>query len=145
MLSGTGANRSYQPGPDFNGSDSFTFKANDGAPDSNTSTVTITVTEVNDSPTATDDSFSTDEDTTNEITASDLTTNDSAGPANENVQVLTVTSVSPTADTHGTVRHSSGTITYSPDPNYNGPASFTYEVCDNGTDGTPDSQCTTEQ
>ena len=102
VLSGTGANRSYQPGADFNGSDSFTFKANDGAADSNTSTVTITVTEVNDSPTATDDSFSTDEDTNREITASDLTTNDSAGPANENVQVLTVTSVSPTADTHGT-------------------------------------------
>ena len=65
-----------------------------GAADSNTSTVTITVTEVNDSPTAADDSYSTDEDTTLEITASDLTTNDSAGPLNENVQVLTVTSVS---------------------------------------------------
>jgi hypothetical protein len=38
QLTGTGANRSYQPDPDFNGSDSFTFKANDGARDSNTST-----------------------------------------------------------------------------------------------------------
>src|SRR6185369_12294512 len=37
---------------------------------------------------------------------------------------------------------SSGTITYSPDQNYNGPASFTYQVCDNGTtNGTPDSLC----
>jgi len=52
--------------------------------------------------------------------------------------------VSATADTHGTVSLSSGTITYSPDQNYNGPASFTYEVCDNGTtDGAADSQCTT--
>ncbi len=144
VLSGTGDNRSYQPGPDFNGSDSFTFKANDGAADSNTSTVTITISEVNDSPTATDDSSSTDEDAKLEITASDLTTNDSAGPANENVQVLTVTSVSSTVDTHGTVSLSSGTITYSPDQNYNGPASFTYQVCDNGlTNGAPDSQCTT--
>ena len=143
VLTGTGANRSYQPGPDFNGSDSFTFKANDGAADSNTSTVTITVTEVNDSPTAADDSFSTDEDTNLEITASDLTTNDSAGPLNENVQVLTVTSVSSTVDTHGNVTLSSGTISYSPDQNYNGPASFTYEVCDNGlTNGAPDSLCT---
>ena len=143
VLSGTGANRSYQPGPDFNGSDSFTFKANDGSRDSNTSTVTITVTEVNDSPTAADDSFSTDEDTNLEITASDLTTNDSAGPLNENVQVLTVTSVSSTGDTHGTVTLSSGTITYSPASNYNGPASFTYQVCDNGlTNGSPDSLCT---
>ena len=79
-----------------------------------------------------------------QITASNLTSNDSAGPANENVQVLTLTSVSSTADTHGTVSLSSGTITYTPDPNYNGPASFTYQVCDNGTtNGAADSKCTT--
>src|SRR4029079_17839648 len=46
VLTGTGANKSYQPGSDFNGSDSFTFRANDGNANSNTSTVTITVTEV---------------------------------------------------------------------------------------------------
>jgi hypothetical protein len=143
QLTGTGANRSYQPDPDFNGSDSFTFKANDGSRDSNTSTVTITTTEVNDAPTANDDAASTDEDTSVQITASDLTTNDSAGPANENAQVLTVASVSATADTHGTVSLSSGTITYSPDQNYNGPASFTYHVCDNGTtNGAAAPQCT---
>src|SRR5262249_16408651 len=144
QLTGTGANRSYQPDPDFNGSDSFTFKVNDGAKDSNTSTVTITTTEVNDAPSATDDLASTDEDTNLEITASNLAANDSPGPANESAQVLTVTSVSATADTHGTVSLSSGTITYSPEANYNGPASFTYQVCDNGTtDGAPDSKCTT--
>ncbi len=144
QLTGTGANRSYQPGPDFNGSDSFTFKANDGARDSNTSTVSITISEVNDSPSATDDSVSTDEDEVLEIAASELTSNDSAGPANENVQVLTLTSVSSTADTHGTVSLSSGTITYTPASNYNGPASFTYQVCDNGTtNGAADPKCTT--
>jgi len=143
-LTGTGANRSYQPDPDFNGADSFTFKANDGAHDSNTSTVSITISDVNDSPSASDDSANTDEDVQLQITASGLTSNDSAGPANENVQVLTVTSVSTTADTHGTVSLSSGTITYSPDQNYNGPASFTYQVCDNGTtNGAADSKCTT--
>jgi hypothetical protein len=143
QLLGSGANRTYQPDPDFNGSDSFAFKANDGSRDSNTSTITITTTEVNDAPTATDDSKNTDEDTNLEFAASELTGNDSAGPANENLQVLTVTSVSATADTHGTVSLSSGTITYSPAANYNGPASFTYDVCDNGTtNGAPDSKCT---
>ncbi|HJP91818.1 MAG TPA: DNA/RNA non-specific endonuclease [Pyrinomonadaceae bacterium] len=142
-LSGTGANRSYQPDPDFNGTDSFTFKANDGAHDSNTSTVNLTVTDVNDSPVATDDSKSTDEDVTLQFNASDLSANDSAGPANENVQTLTVTSVSSTADTHGTVSLSSGVVSYSPDQNYNGPASFTYQVCDNGTTGgASDPKCT---
>ena len=40
----------YTPGSNYNGSDSFTFKANDGTQDSNTSTVNITVTPVNDDP-----------------------------------------------------------------------------------------------
>ncbi len=144
VLTGVGANLSYQPDPDFNGTDTFKFRANDGAQNSNTSTVTITITEVNDSPAATDDAASTDEDTALEIAAASLVANDSAGPANENVQVLSVTSVSPSADTHGTVSLSSGTITYTPEQNYNGPASFTYQVCDNGlTNGAPDAKCTT--
>jgi VCBS repeat-containing protein len=40
----------YTPAANFNGSDSFTFKANDGSADSNTATVTITVSAVNDAP-----------------------------------------------------------------------------------------------
>src|SRR6185295_8796351 len=84
------------------------------------------------------------EDTNLQIPTSTLTSNDSAGPANENVQVLTVTSVSATADTHGTVSLSTGVVSYSPDANYNDPASFTYQVCDNGTtNGAADSKCTT--
>src|SRR6185369_17551158 len=76
--------------------------------------------------------------------ATTLTTNDSAGPSNEAAQVLTVTSVTETGDTHGTVTLSSGTITYSPALNYNGPASFEYQVCDNGTtNGAPDAKCAT--
>ncbi|MBI2120356.1 MAG: tandem-95 repeat protein [Parcubacteria group bacterium] len=41
----------YTPDANYNGSDSFTFKVNDGATDSNTATVDITVTPVNDAPT----------------------------------------------------------------------------------------------
>ena len=40
----------YAPAPDFHGQDSFTFKANDGATDSNVATFRLTVTPVNDSP-----------------------------------------------------------------------------------------------
>lgn len=42
-LSGSGAALTYSPGFNYTGPDSFTFKANDGALDSNTSTVNITV------------------------------------------------------------------------------------------------------
>ena len=40
----------YIPDANFNGTDSFTFKANDGTLESNTATVSITVTAVNDPP-----------------------------------------------------------------------------------------------
>ena len=40
----------YTPEQDFNGGDSFTFKANDGILDSNTSTVSMTINPVNDAP-----------------------------------------------------------------------------------------------
>jgi CSLREA domain-containing protein len=42
----------YVPVDNFNGTDSFTYKANDGSLDSNTATVTITVNAVNDAPVA---------------------------------------------------------------------------------------------
>jgi hypothetical protein len=40
----------YTPNPDFNGSDSFTFKANDGSLDSNVATVSLTVNPLNNAP-----------------------------------------------------------------------------------------------
>ncbi len=40
----------YTPSADFNGTDSFTFLANDGAVDSNTATVSLTIAAVNDAP-----------------------------------------------------------------------------------------------
>src|SRR5205085_653875 len=54
-VSGTAPNLTYAPAPDFNGTDSFTFKVNDGTRDSITATVTVTVREVNDAPTGADD------------------------------------------------------------------------------------------
>ena len=53
----------YQPDLNFNGSDSFTYKANDGTADSNVATVTITVNAVNDAPVCANVSITTDEDT----------------------------------------------------------------------------------
>jgi len=46
LSSGTGANRTYTPNAGYTGSDSFTFKANDGLADSNVATVSITVATV---------------------------------------------------------------------------------------------------
>jgi hypothetical protein len=49
-LSGTPPNLTYTPAANYNGADSFAFKANDGKLDSNIATVTITVASVNDAP-----------------------------------------------------------------------------------------------
>lgn len=52
-LSGTAPNLVYTPAANYNGSDGFTFKANDGSADSNVATVSISITAVNDAPTLT--------------------------------------------------------------------------------------------
>lgn len=132
----------YTPGQDYNGADSFLFKVNNGTADSNQSTVSLTISEVNDTPVATNDNKTTSHNTMLSFPATDLTGNDSAGSANETNQTLTVTSVSTTANTHGSVSLSNGTVTYSPAANFSGAASFTYQVCDNGTtNGASDSKC----
>jgi len=141
-LTGTGSARNYLPEQDYFGPDSFTFKVNDGAKDSNVATVNINVTSVNDSPVAVNDSKETAEDTPLTFAAADLLVNDTAGPANESAQTLTVMSVTTTPDTHGSASLSAGQVTYTPAANYNGPASFDYQVCDNGTtNGSPDAKC----
>ena len=53
----------YTPDPDFDGSDAFTYRANDGELDSNPVTVTLNVASVNDAPVAQDDAYTTPEDT----------------------------------------------------------------------------------
>jgi len=52
----------YVPNGNFNGTDSFTYKANDDKDDSNVATVTITVNPVNDAPVSVNDGYSVDED-----------------------------------------------------------------------------------
>jgi VCBS repeat-containing protein len=58
----------FTPTANFSGTATFTFKANDGTVDSNTETVTVTVTAVNDAPTLT---------TPTAITLTDTANNDS--------------------------------------------------------------------
>ncbi len=50
QLTGTAPNLTYTPNSNYYGSDSFSFRANDGIVDSNTATVSITVNSVNDIP-----------------------------------------------------------------------------------------------
>src|SRR5207253_3841021 len=54
----------YVPAANYNGTDSFTYKANDGQADSGIATVSITITGVNDEPVRVNDRHSTAEDET---------------------------------------------------------------------------------
>jgi hypothetical protein len=51
-LTGTAPQLTYSPDAHYNGSDSFTFRVNDGAEDSNLAAVTLNISPVNDSPAA---------------------------------------------------------------------------------------------
>src|SRR5439155_330423 len=114
----------YSPAANFNGTDSFTYKANDGTADSNVATVTLTVTAVNDAPVANNDSATTAEDTSVSV---HVLANDTPGPSNESSQTLNIDSVT-SGPSHGTATiNDNGTpatgddfIVYSPAANYNG-------------------------
>jgi large repetitive protein len=128
----------YTPDADYNGPDGFSYTVTDdgttnGAADakSDSATASVTVTEGNDKPVAVNDAKTTAEDTPLAFAASSLATNDSPGPANESGQTLTVTSVQ--GAVNGSVSLASGQVTFAPDPDFNGAASFTYTVIDNGT------------
>ena len=89
----------------------------------------ITVSAVNDQPVAVDDSASTTEDTALVIAAATLLGNDS----DPDGDALTISSVQ--GAVNGTVSLAGGNVTFTPAPNYSGPASFTYTVSD-GNGGT---------
>ena len=126
VLSANGPNFTYTPAPNFHGSDSFTFRVNDGGPqDSNTSTVSITVTEVNDTPSANSQSVTTNSNTPVAIT---LTGND-VETATENL--LFEVTVNPA---HGVLSGSGTNLTYTPNTDYSGPDSFQFTVRDTGDD-----------
>ncbi|WP_345321094.1 Ig-like domain-containing protein, partial [Novipirellula rosea] len=107
----------YTPDPDFNGSDSFTYDATDVNGDIETQAVTVTVNAVDD---ASDDTATTNEDT---AVIGDVSTNDTYAGA--------VTYALNTGAANGTaVVNPDGTFTYTPDADFNGTDSFTYDATD---------------
>ncbi|MCU4176764.1 tandem-95 repeat protein [Carboxylicivirga sp. N1Y90] len=109
-------------------SDSFTYRPNDSKQTGNLTTVTITVTPVNDTPVAVSDVASVDEDGV--LNGTTVLGNDSDPEGDD----LTVNTTPVTDVTNGTlVINPDGSYTYTPDADFNGTDSFEYEVCDDGT------------
>src|SRR5204863_380897 len=99
---------SYMPALNFNGTDTFTYKASDGQAQSGVATVTITVTPVNDAPVAAnDDNYTTPEDTQLTVSAPGVLANDS------DVDGDPLTAMLVTGPTHGTLTlNSDGSFSY---------------------------------
>jgi len=121
----------YTPNKDATGSDSFTFKVNDGTVDSNIATVTVTINAVNDPPTATGSSISTDE---NQPVSGQLTANDPDGDP------LTYSIVGNGSKGSAMLTNAAtGAYTYTPNKDATGSDLFTFKV----NDGTADSNTAT--
>ena len=115
----------YVPNQDYNGTDTFTFQANDGNSNSNIATVTINIGSVNDAPVTQNISFTTDEDTP----YTDSFTGNVSDVDGDN---LTITAV--TNPTNGTATCDGTNCTYTPNQDFNGTDSFTYKVNDGELD-----------
>lgn len=112
----------YTPDADFFGVDSFSYTVTDGNGGSDTATVTIDVLEVNTPPVANDDVASVDEDSSVVIA---VLSNDTDG----NSDTLFVTGIGAAAN-GDVVDNGDGTVTYTPDTDFNGTDSFAYTVSD---------------
>jgi hypothetical protein len=135
----------YQPKPDFFGTDTFVYLSYTNVDlaqgiilESLTpTTVTITVRPVNDVPTGTGFTLTTDEDTS--ISRSELQVltlaGAVAGPSNESNQTLRVSLPNNVSARGGSVSIANGTLTYLPLTDFSGTDTFSITITDNGITG----------
>ena len=123
-LTGTGANRTYTPNAGYFGPDSFVFRVNDGTVDSADATVSITVSEVNEPPLASEDAYTL---SVGNVVRGNVLFNDT-DPEDSS---LTASITTPAAS--GTVvLFSNGSFVYTPTAGFSGSDSFTYTTTDAG-------------
>ncbi|WP_180968192.1 S-layer homology domain-containing protein [Cytobacillus massiliigabonensis] len=129
----------FIPSPDANSQagDTFSFHVQASLDENGTGLssavqAAITVSEVNDRPTAVNDVLSNIEENAGEVTIpiSSLLGNDGPGPSNESGQSLTLTNVERIDG--GDVRLEGSNVLFTPEPNYHGSASFRYTIVDDG-------------
>jgi VCBS repeat-containing protein len=120
----------YTPNADFNGLDSFEYRAKDTEL-GNIVTVTIDVAGVNDVPAAKADSYETNEDTILTVETSGGVLKNDTDTDNDALSAVLVDS-----PTYGTVElHSDGSFIYTPKGNSNEEDHFTYKAIDGKEDG----------
>ncbi len=119
LLSGTAPDLIYTPKKDYSGSDYFTYKVNDGGPDSNTATVRIAVNSVNDAPSAKTEDYTIGEGTERNITLTGF-------DIEENPLKYSIV----THPLHGLLQGEAPDLVYIASLDYLGNDSFTFKVND---------------
>ena len=109
----------YLPKPNFYGTDSFEFRARDGARDSAPATVTLTVTPVNDVPTSTGQVVTVSEDLSKAFSLD--------GADLDGDSLTLVVDVQPR---RGTLSGTFPALTYTPSANFSGTDTFSYRLTD---------------
>jgi hypothetical protein len=125
----SGTTLTYTPNANFFGPDTVVYTATSGS-SSDSGTITVNVTPVNDPPNAVNDTATAFTGTTTDI---DVLSNDSPGP-NEN-QALTVTAAS--SSNGSTTVNADGTIAFTPTAGFTGSTTISYTIQD--SDGATDS------
>lgn len=119
----------YAPNPDFTGTDTFTYVANDGSSDGNVAMVAITVTALNDIPVAQNDGYKTIGGSVLTVAAPGVLANDTDADSNPLAAIMV------TGPLFGTVTFKpDGSFEYIPVANFTGTDSFSYKVTDGSSD-----------
>ncbi|MCT8950425.1 tandem-95 repeat protein [Pseudomonas tolaasii] len=115
----------FTPKPNWNGTTTFTYRANDGTTNSNTATVTVTVTPVNDPPSVSNATLALDEDTVGTLTleVSDVDLEFEGDSHTWNIMTA------PNA-AHGTASIAGNKLTFTPVKDWNGTTTLTYRATD---------------
>ena len=126
-INATSGHWTYTPDADYNGTDSFTADATDGALSSNAATISVTIDPVNDAPDCTAGTSTGDEETQQSGTVSCT-----------DVEGDSITYQLGTGSSKGTaVVNSDGSWTYQPLVNRNGTDSFTFKATDGSLTSAP--------
>jgi gliding motility-associated-like protein len=124
----------FTPALNFNGTATISYVVNDNSgATSNSATITVNVTPVNDAPVANNDSATTNEDTPVTL---NVCSNDTDVDGTIDVNTVDLDPSTPGIQTtfmnaQGTWTVSNGIVTFTPASNFNGPAIINYQVNDN--------------